>query len=155
MVPHRIPLAFFVWPGCSYIHVLSRPRRVRRASLTRFPDLERSVLRSVATSLWQTALECRRSDNIPPWRPSPFWRQRRRADFRRLPDFPTRTNLKPQKPKAKKVEERDLGGRGILDMARRLAMSFQTPASQRRSYSSSGRAVRTSMCSLDDGGPEA
>jgi hypothetical protein len=32
---------------------LARHRRVRRVSPTRLPDLERSVLRSVATSLWQ------------------------------------------------------------------------------------------------------
>ena len=40
--------------------VFARHRRVRRAGPTRLPDLERSVLRSVATSMSQIALEFHR-----------------------------------------------------------------------------------------------
>jgi hypothetical protein len=46
-------------------------RRVRRASPTRFPDLERSVLRSVATSMSQCARPASGSAFLP-WRPAPL-----------------------------------------------------------------------------------
>ena len=44
--------------------------RSRLAGPTRIPDLARSALRSVATSVWQAALDSRSFSSLPTWRSS-------------------------------------------------------------------------------------